>query len=221
MRHQGTVCYLIGVDRHIYASVNYTATGTDNGLAPVRCHAIFWINAGLLSIGTNSVKFEPIYEDFHSRMCIWKYTRETIYLWFTHKIYFPQNHRARSLIMTQDYWSSPSLFVVIVRKTNAGNRAFHKYFAGLQILDHWPNNGIYAVIHHRHSCVPNIPFCWFHTEFFISPHATIHNPLKLEVVLHIITHGCNRQIAQIPQCTCPVSHNTPLRNKDVHISFPK
>ena len=125
MRHQGTVCYLIGVDRHTYASVNYTATGTDYGLAPVRCQAIFWINAGLLSIGTNSVKFEPIYEDFHSRICIWQYTRETIYLWFTHKIYFPQNHRARSLIMTQDYWSSPSLFVVIVRKTNKWRETVH------------------------------------------------------------------------------------------------
>ena len=130
MRHQGTVFYLIGVDKHTYASVNYTATGTDNCLAPVRCQAIFWINAGLFSIGTNSVKLEPICEDFHSRICIWKYTRETIYLWFTHKIYFPQNHRARSLIMTQDYWSSPSLFVVIVRKTNAGNRTFHKYLRG-------------------------------------------------------------------------------------------
>ena len=109
------------------------------------------------------------------------------------------------------------IITIFIRGYSTQNKRGKPYisqiFAGLQILDHGPNNGILSVIHHRHSCVPNIPLCWFHTEFFISPHATIHNPLKLEVVLHIITHGCNRQIAQIPKCTCPVSHNTPLRKK--------
>ena len=41
---------------HIYASVNWVSTGLGNGLSPVRCQAITWTNADLLSIeplGTN------------------------------------------------------------------------------------------------------------------------------------------------------------------------
>ena len=60
--------------RHIYASlglnqlthwgrvmhkciVNLTIIGSDNGLSPAGCQAIFWINAGILLTGQTSVKF--------------------------------------------------------------------------------------------------------------------------------------------------------------------
>ena len=41
---------------HTYASVNRVSIGPDNGLAPIRRHAIIWTNAGLLlirTLGTN------------------------------------------------------------------------------------------------------------------------------------------------------------------------
>ena len=46
--------------RHIYASVNYTATGSDNGLLPGRCEAIIWTNAGILLIGPLRKNFNEI-----------------------------------------------------------------------------------------------------------------------------------------------------------------
>ena len=42
---------LIEAEWRIYASVNYTINGSDNGLSPGRRHAIIWTNAGLLLIG--------------------------------------------------------------------------------------------------------------------------------------------------------------------------
>ena len=48
---------LIEAEWLIYASVNYTTTGSDNGLWPGQCQAIIWTNAGILltgPLGTNS-----------------------------------------------------------------------------------------------------------------------------------------------------------------------
>ena len=60
-RHVNRPCLL---DNHYWKhchAIQVTATrvsiGLDNGLSPIRCHAIIWTNAGLLSIGplgTNS-----------------------------------------------------------------------------------------------------------------------------------------------------------------------
>ena len=41
----------------IYASVNWVNTGSGNDLSPVRCQAITWNNAGLLSIGPLGTNF--------------------------------------------------------------------------------------------------------------------------------------------------------------------
>ena len=47
-----TLCIiqLIEAEWRIYASVNYTIIGSDNGLLPVRHQAIIWTNAGILFI---------------------------------------------------------------------------------------------------------------------------------------------------------------------------
>ena len=44
---------------HICVS-NLTITGSDNGLSPVRCQAIIWTNAGILSIGSLGTNFSEI-----------------------------------------------------------------------------------------------------------------------------------------------------------------
>ena len=44
----------------IYASVNYTNTGSDNSLSPVRPQAITWTNAGILSIDPLGTNFSDI-----------------------------------------------------------------------------------------------------------------------------------------------------------------
>ena len=44
----------------IYALVNRVSTGSDNGLSPFQCQAIFWTNAGLLSIGLIGTNFSEI-----------------------------------------------------------------------------------------------------------------------------------------------------------------
>ena len=52
----------------IYPSLNYTPTGSDNGLLPIQCQTIIRVNALLFFIGslrTFSVKFESKYDDFH------------------------------------------------------------------------------------------------------------------------------------------------------------
>ena len=38
---------------HVYSLVNHALNGSDNGLSPVRCHAIIGTNAGLLIIGAS------------------------------------------------------------------------------------------------------------------------------------------------------------------------
>ena len=43
-----------------YALVNYAITGSDNGLSLVRCLAIIWTNAGLLSIQPLGINFSEI-----------------------------------------------------------------------------------------------------------------------------------------------------------------
>ena len=45
----------------IYTSVNYAIIGADNGLSPVWCQAIIWINAGLLLIRHSGVNFSEIW----------------------------------------------------------------------------------------------------------------------------------------------------------------
>ena len=41
----------IEVEWRIYMSVNYTISGSENGLSPDRRQAIIWTNAGILLIG--------------------------------------------------------------------------------------------------------------------------------------------------------------------------
>ena len=45
---------------HIYASVNYTIMGSDNGLSPGRRQAIIGTNAGILLIGPLRTNFSEI-----------------------------------------------------------------------------------------------------------------------------------------------------------------
>ena len=45
---------------HMYASVNYTIIGSDNGLSPPRRQAIIWTNDGLLLIRTFGRNFSEI-----------------------------------------------------------------------------------------------------------------------------------------------------------------
>ena len=45
---------------HIYASVNWVSTGSDNALSPIWCQAIILTNAGSLSIGLLGTKFSEI-----------------------------------------------------------------------------------------------------------------------------------------------------------------
>ena len=50
----------------------------------------------------------------------------------------------------------------------------------------------------------------------MTPHGTLdHHGLSI-LVMHY-----NCPILQIPQCTCPISYNTPYWNRNVHISVPK
>ena len=53
--------YLIEAEWRIYASVNYTIFGSDNGLSPGRRQAITWPNAGILLIGPLGTNFSEIF----------------------------------------------------------------------------------------------------------------------------------------------------------------
>ena len=44
----------------IYASLNRVSIGSDNGLSPIRCQAIIWTSAGLLSTGHLGTNFSEI-----------------------------------------------------------------------------------------------------------------------------------------------------------------
>ena len=46
---------------HIYASVNQISIGSDNGLSPIRSHAIIWTIDSLLSIGLLWIHFSDIW----------------------------------------------------------------------------------------------------------------------------------------------------------------
>ena len=50
----------------IYPPVNWAIIGSDNGLAPVRCQAIIWTNAGLLSIGAWGTNFSEIVNEIQT-----------------------------------------------------------------------------------------------------------------------------------------------------------
>ena len=52
---------LIEAERRIYASVNYAIIGSDNSLSPIRCQAIIWTNAGIVSIGSLGTNFSEIW----------------------------------------------------------------------------------------------------------------------------------------------------------------
>ena len=52
---------LISPQCHIYASMDWVAVGSGNGLSPVRHQAITWTNAGLLSIGLIRTYFSEIW----------------------------------------------------------------------------------------------------------------------------------------------------------------
>ena len=51
---------LIEAEWCMYASVNYTIIGSDNGLSPARRQAIIWANAGILLIGPFETNFGEI-----------------------------------------------------------------------------------------------------------------------------------------------------------------
>ena len=56
--------------------MNRVSIGSDDGLSPIRCQAIIYTNAGLLSIeplGTNFSEILIKTQTFHSQKCIWKY----------------------------------------------------------------------------------------------------------------------------------------------------
>ena len=53
-------------------SATYMRQCSDNGLSPVRCQAITWTNAGVLSIGLIGTNFNEIWIVILSRKCIWK-----------------------------------------------------------------------------------------------------------------------------------------------------
>ena len=56
--------------------MNCVSIGSDNGLSPVRCQAIIWTNAGLLSIEPLQTIFNEILikiQIVHSWKCVWKY----------------------------------------------------------------------------------------------------------------------------------------------------
>ena len=76
---QDTHSELIGTECRIYASVNYTNIGSDNGLSPSRRQAINWTNAWISLIAPLDMNFtEMIIEilHFHLGKCIWKYRLE-------------------------------------------------------------------------------------------------------------------------------------------------
>ena len=56
----------IEAEWHIYASVNYTIIGSDNGLSPGRRHAIIWTNDGILFIESLETKFSEILIEIHT-----------------------------------------------------------------------------------------------------------------------------------------------------------
>ena len=71
---QVTVCrlksyllvYLIEAEWRIYASVNLTIIGSDNGLSPGRRQAITWTSAGILLIGPLGTNFSEILMEIHT-----------------------------------------------------------------------------------------------------------------------------------------------------------
>ena len=67
-RIESTVSQLTEDEWRIYASVNCTSFGSDNGLSPGRRQAIIWPNAGMLLIWPLGTKF--------SEKCIWKSSRK-------------------------------------------------------------------------------------------------------------------------------------------------
>ena len=60
----------------IYASVNKTITWSDNGLSPVQCKAIIWINAGLLLFGPLRINFSEISQN--TSICIQEIVLENV-----------------------------------------------------------------------------------------------------------------------------------------------
>ena len=53
-------CKPILVEWRIYALVTYVNIGSDNGLSPMRCQAIIWTNADLLSIKPSGINLSEI-----------------------------------------------------------------------------------------------------------------------------------------------------------------
>ena len=51
---------LIEVKWRIYASLNWVIIGSNNELSPLRCQAIIWTNAGILSVGPFGTNFREI-----------------------------------------------------------------------------------------------------------------------------------------------------------------
>ena len=66
MKFVFAIVQLIEAEWHIYASVNHTITGSDNGLSPDRRQAIIWTNVGILLIGPPGTNFSEILIEIHS-----------------------------------------------------------------------------------------------------------------------------------------------------------
>ena len=56
---------LIEAEWRIYASVNFTIIGSDNGLSPDRRQAIIWTNAGILLIWPLGTNFSETLIEIH------------------------------------------------------------------------------------------------------------------------------------------------------------
>ena len=59
----------------IYASVNWINIGSGNGLSPIRCQAITWTNAALMSIWPLGTNFSEIWiktQNVSFSKCTWK-----------------------------------------------------------------------------------------------------------------------------------------------------
>ena len=64
-----TANYEENISKHLpnlHASVNYTITGSDNGLAPHRRQAIIWTNDGILLIGPLETNFSEMLIKIHT-----------------------------------------------------------------------------------------------------------------------------------------------------------
>ena len=104
---------------HIYASVNYTIIGLENGLLPTRCWAIISTKTCLLliwALGTNFNEILLKFPKFHSRKWLWKCCLQTLSrpqcldAWHLRKVdhrsYFELTIDRPYLTLTDEIWGA-------------------------------------------------------------------------------------------------------------------